>query len=100
MTVRHDPTVLSVGTFLSGDPDWIDSWRLLDFDQGTTGLASNSQDAVTIDVSAVDLDDSASVRLFFDETTDRWIVEAGDGARTTASICVVATGCLSSPSLP
>ncbi|MDP6982618.1 MAG: FlgD immunoglobulin-like domain containing protein [Candidatus Latescibacteria bacterium] len=68
VTVRHDPTVLSVGTFLSGDPDWIDSGRLLDFDQGTTGLASNSQDAVTIDVSAVDLDDSASVRLFYSTT--------------------------------
>ena len=32
----------------------------------------------------------------FDEATDRWIVAAGNGARTTASICVMATGCLSS----
>ena len=36
----------------------------------------------------------------FDEVADRWIVETGDGARTAASICIMATGCLSSPNIP
>jgi cation diffusion facilitator CzcD-associated flavoprotein CzcO len=44
--------------------------------------------------------DTRVTAAIFDEATDRWIVEAGDGARTTASICVMATGCLSSPNLP
>ncbi|MBT7594861.1 MAG: hypothetical protein HN559_08110, partial [Gemmatimonadetes bacterium] len=68
ITVRHDPTVLAVGTFLSDDPDWLDSGSLLDFDQGTTGVGSIAQNAVVIDVSAVDLDDEATVRLFYSAT--------------------------------
>jgi hypothetical protein len=68
ITVRRDPRVLAVGTFLSNDPDWIDSGSLLDFDQGTTGASSIAQNAVVIDVSAVDLDDEATVRLFYSAT--------------------------------
>lgn len=68
VTIRHDPTVLSVGTFLNGDPDWIDSGRLLDFDNGTPGLIVNARDALVIDVSAIDLDDSAKVRVFYSAT--------------------------------
>ena len=36
----------------------------------------------------------------FDETTDHWVIEAGDGTRITAAFCIMATGCLSSPNLP
>jgi cyclohexanone monooxygenase len=36
----------------------------------------------------------------FDEAAGRWIVETGDGARTTAKFCIMATGCLSSPNTP
>jgi len=36
----------------------------------------------------------------FDEATGSWVVEASDGARTTAAFCILATGCLSSPNLP
>ena len=36
----------------------------------------------------------------FDEAADRWIIEAGGGGPTTASMCVMATGCLSSPNMP
>ena len=36
----------------------------------------------------------------FDEVADRWIVETGDGARIAASICIMATGCLSLPNIP
>ena len=43
--------------------------------------------------------DTCVTAATFDEATDRWIVEAG-GARIAASICVMATGCLSSPNMP
>lgn len=36
----------------------------------------------------------------FDEAQNRWVVETSDGARTTATFCIMATGCLSSPNLP
>ena len=36
----------------------------------------------------------------FDEVADRWIVETGDGGLSDASICIMATGCLSSPNIP
>jgi cation diffusion facilitator CzcD-associated flavoprotein CzcO len=39
-------------------------------------------------------------RASFDEAAGRWVVETGDGARTTAAFCIMATGCLSSPNLP
>jgi cyclohexanone monooxygenase len=36
----------------------------------------------------------------FDEAAGRWVIETGDGARTTATYCIMALGCLSSPNLP
>jgi cyclohexanone monooxygenase len=36
----------------------------------------------------------------FDEPQHRWVVETDDGARTAATWCVMATGCLSSANLP
>jgi cation diffusion facilitator CzcD-associated flavoprotein CzcO len=36
----------------------------------------------------------------FDEAQGRWVLETGDGARVTATHCIMATGCLSSPNLP
>ncbi len=39
-------------------------------------------------------------RACFDETAGRWVIETGDGARITATYCIMATGCLSSPNLP
>ena len=39
-------------------------------------------------------------RAAFDEAAGRWVIETGDGARITATHCIMATGCLSSPNLP
>ncbi len=36
----------------------------------------------------------------FDETGNRWTIETADGARLTATYCVMATGCLSVPNEP
>ena len=36
----------------------------------------------------------------FDEAQGRWVLETSDGARVTATFCIMATGCLSSPNLP
>ncbi len=36
----------------------------------------------------------------FDEAANRWTVESEEGARITASYCVMATGCLSVPNQP
>jgi cyclohexanone monooxygenase len=36
----------------------------------------------------------------FDEEHGRWVLETEDGARVTATHCIMATGCLSSPNLP
>jgi len=36
----------------------------------------------------------------FDEAANRWIIETGGGAPITASVCIMATGCLSSPNMP
>src|SRR5438105_13003709 len=36
----------------------------------------------------------------FDEAAARWVIETGDGARVTATYCIMALGCLSSPNLP
>jgi len=37
---------------------------------------------------------------FFDDAAGRWVIETSDGARTTATYCIMALGCLSSPNLP
>jgi hypothetical protein len=68
VTVRHAPQVLSVASATSGDPDWLDSGRLLDFDKGTEGLVSAARDALPLTVSVIDYDDTASVRLFYSAT--------------------------------
>ena len=39
-------------------------------------------------------------RAAFEEATNRWSIETDDGARVSAKFCVMATGCLSTPSLP
>jgi cyclohexanone monooxygenase len=44
--------------------------------------------------------DTCVTAATFDETASRWIVETDDGARLTASYCVMATGCLSSFNKP
>ena len=44
--------------------------------------------------------DSRVAAATFDEAADRWVVETADGGRTTAAVCVMATGCLSSPNMP
>ena len=36
----------------------------------------------------------------YDEATSEWTLEAEDGAKTTARMCVMATGCLSVPNKP
>jgi cation diffusion facilitator CzcD-associated flavoprotein CzcO len=36
----------------------------------------------------------------FDETAGRWVLETEDGTRISATHCIMATGCLSSPNLP
>jgi cyclohexanone monooxygenase len=36
----------------------------------------------------------------FDEAQARWVLETDDGTRTSATYCIMATGCLSSPNLP
>ena len=36
----------------------------------------------------------------FDEAQGRWVIETDDGARTAATWCVMATGCLSSANVP
>ena len=36
----------------------------------------------------------------FDEAANRWTIETGDGARLSATYCVMATGCLSAPNKP
>ena len=63
--VQHKPVVLSVGDFKSGDPDFLDSGRLLDFDQGRAGPADSTRSSIDIPFSAFDYNDSASVRLFY-----------------------------------
>ncbi len=65
VTVVHGPVLLSVATAVSGDPDWLDSGRLLDFDTGVNGAASAARDALALTISVVDYDDTASVRLFY-----------------------------------
>ena len=36
----------------------------------------------------------------FDETAGHWVIETEEGARVSATFCIMATGCLSSPNLP
>ena len=36
----------------------------------------------------------------FDEASGCWAIETSDGGRTTATYCIMALGCLSSPNLP
>jgi len=36
----------------------------------------------------------------FDEAAGRWVLETADGRRLSATYCIMATGCLSSPNLP
>jgi len=36
----------------------------------------------------------------FDDARGRWVVETADGSRLSATWCIMATGCLSSPNLP
>jgi cation diffusion facilitator CzcD-associated flavoprotein CzcO len=40
------------------------------------------------------------VAATFDETGERWLVETDAGERYSAQFCVMATGCLSAPTLP
>ena len=63
--VRHQPVVLSVGTFLGGDADYIDSGLLLNLDNGTAGKTDSARARLTIPFQVVDNDDSASVKLFY-----------------------------------
>src|SRR6188474_1457974 len=39
-------------------------------------------------------------RASFDGSAGRWSIETDGGARITATYCIMATGCLSSPNLP
>jgi cyclohexanone monooxygenase len=39
-------------------------------------------------------------RAVFEEARSCWTLVAGDGSRTSARFCIMATGCLSSPNLP
>ena len=40
------------------------------------------------------------VSAVFDEEASRWVVETDGGERISATLCVMATGCLSSPNIP
>jgi cation diffusion facilitator CzcD-associated flavoprotein CzcO len=44
--------------------------------------------------------DTRVTAAVFDEAAGRWRIETGDGAEVSASFCVMATGCLSSPNRP
>jgi cyclohexanone monooxygenase len=44
--------------------------------------------------------DTAVQAAIFDEEQGRWILDIGDGRRVSATHCVMATGCLSSPNMP
>lgn len=68
VVVRHAPAVLSVASATGGDPDWLDSGRLLNFDNGANGLVVDARDALALTVSVVDYDDSAKVRMFYSAT--------------------------------
>jgi len=63
--VRHLPVVLEVGLFSSNDADFLDSGRLLSLDKGVASRVDSASDRVDIPFTAVDYDDSASVRLFY-----------------------------------
>ncbi len=63
--VRHLPVVLSVGQFRSNDADFLDSGLLLNLDKGLADRADSARARLDILFTAVDFDDSASVRLFY-----------------------------------
>lgn len=65
IAVRHKPVVLGVGSFLSGDADFIDSGRLLSLDKGSAGPVDSTRAQVAIPFQVIDYDDSASVKLFY-----------------------------------
>ena len=44
--------------------------------------------------------DTSVTAATFDETAGRWMIETDDGVRVSARFCVMATGCLSIPSVP
>ncbi len=44
--------------------------------------------------------DTRVTSAIFDETRGCWVIETGDGAGVSATFCIMATGCLSSPNLP
>ena len=65
VTVRHQPVVISVGTFQNNNADYLDSGLLLNVDTGVADLSSNARDNVDLPFTVADFDDSASVRLFY-----------------------------------
>ena len=71
--VRHQPVVLSVGTFVGGDADYIDSGLLLSVDKGVASRADSARARLTVPFQVVDNDDSASVKLFYSRSGMRWI---------------------------
>ncbi len=44
--------------------------------------------------------DTRVLKATFDEAANRWTLETSDGKTTTAQICIMATGCLSSTNTP
>ena len=44
--------------------------------------------------------DTRVLSAVFDEAAGRWTTTTSDGARTTTTYCIMATGCLSSPTTP
>ena len=92
--VQHEPTVLSVASFAGGDPDFLDSGLLFNFDTGAEDSVANARDQVTIPFDVVDFDDSASVELFYStaaalDTTS--ITTAGTAPNRTISALAGAT---------
>jgi cyclohexanone monooxygenase len=44
--------------------------------------------------------DTSVAHAHYNETTNRWLVQADDGQRYTARYCIMAVGCLSTPNRP
>lgn len=67
--VRHDPTVVTVGEFRSDNNDYVDSGLLLNFDTGVADSVANARSSVEIPFRVLDLDTTASVFLFYADTS-------------------------------
>ena len=89
--IYHKPVVVSVGSFMSDNSDYLDSGRYLNFDSGVIfdpdehPAGAGPTDEVEIFFEVVDFNDNAEIRLFYSEaasldTSDLVGIEALAGA--------------------